>query len=92
MAVLHVRSSITMPITFPSAQSIEWLSFDVVERILQVPRADILALVESGILSARGERISSASLDQYSATKPLFGRPAPPTYEKTRHGVRLVIE
>jgi hypothetical protein len=82
-----------MSVNFASAsQAIEWLTLDVVERILQLPRADILALVESGILSARGERISSGSLDKYTASRPLFGRPSPPTYEKTRHGVRLVIE
>jgi hypothetical protein len=53
-----------------------------VERILQVPRAEILALVHDGILSARGERISSASVDQYTASRPLFGKPAPDVYVK----------
>jgi hypothetical protein len=75
-----------MSVNFASAvQPIEWLTLDVVERILFVSKSEILALVQNGVLSARGERISSASVDRYTATRSLFGKPAPETYIKI-HG------
>jgi hypothetical protein len=82
--------------SFTASIPSEWMDISTVTRILGCTPQRVLELVDAGILNGRnahGEvRISSASLDAYSATKPLFGRPAPPTYEKTRHGVRLVIE
>ena len=85
-----------MPVSFTTPRGSEWFTVDTVERILSMPRVDILALVQSGKLRGRlvsGEvRIDAASVDAYSATRPLFSKPEPPTYEKTRHGVRLLIE
>jgi hypothetical protein len=92
MAVSHVWETSLMSVNFASAsQQIEWLDLATVERILQVTREDIRVLVESGVLSARGERISSGSLDKYTASRPLFGQPSPPTYVRHGNGYRLEV-
>jgi hypothetical protein len=74
-----------MSVTFNTSQRIEWLDVDTVTRILNCTPQRVLELIQDGTLIARGERISSASVDRYSATRPLFGKPAPETYIKI-HG------
>jgi hypothetical protein len=77
-----------LSVNFASAsQAIEWLPLEVVERILSVSKSEILLLVQDGTLRARRERISSASVDAFTALRPLFGKPAPRTFVKTARGV-----
>jgi hypothetical protein len=84
-----------MSVTFNTSQPIEWLTVDTVTRILLCTPQRVLELIQDGLLSARnvhGEpRISSSSLDAYSATKPLFGRPGPRTFVRSGPG-RFVEE
>jgi hypothetical protein len=53
--------------------------------------SEILQLVQNGVLRARGERISSASVDAYAATRPLLAQPAPETYIKVHGRVYLEV-
>lgn len=80
--------------SFISTQPVEYFDVDTVARILQCLPQRVLELVQDGKLRARtvnGEmRVDSASLDKLIASRTLPpSRPAPPTYVKTLHGVRL---
>jgi hypothetical protein len=85
-----------MSVSFTASQRSEWLPIPVVERILQIPRAEILNLVTAGKLRGKliGDEpmIDSASLDRYCERRPLFAAPTPPTYEKRNGRAYLVIE
>jgi hypothetical protein len=85
-----------MKVSFNTSQTREWLPLDVVCRILNRIPASVLLLAWEGKLHTRmfGDevRIDSSSLDRYCESRPLVQQAPPPTYEKTRHGVRLVIE
>lgn len=84
-----------MSVAFNTSQPIEWFDVDTVTRVLNCLPAHVFQLIESGRLRARnvnGEaRISSASLDQYTATRPLFGKPQPDTYIKVNGRVYLEV-
>jgi hypothetical protein len=85
-----MKHSFTAPI--PS----EWFDVATVCRILDCTPARVLELVTSGILDGRnnasGEaRISSASLDRYTASRPLVQQAPPPTYVRHGNGYRLEV-
>jgi hypothetical protein len=75
-----------MSVSFTASAPSEWLSVDVVTRILLCTPAQVLALIQDGLLNARnvyGEaRISSASLDRYTASRPLVQQAPPRTFVK----------
>ena len=73
-------------IAFKSSTLVEWFDVDTVARILRCTPQRVLELIQNGTLRARssvsGHRIDSSSLDAFSATRPLMGRPEPETYVK----------
>lgn len=75
-----------MPVSFTASTPTEWMDISTVTRILGCTPQRVLELVQDGVLNARvvsGEpHISSASLDQYTARRPLFGKPKPRTFVK----------
>jgi hypothetical protein len=82
--------------SFIPAQQIEWMDIPTVTRILRCTPQQVLELLTGGILNGRtvgGEtRISSASVDAFTAGRPLVQPAPPPTYVRHGNGYRLEVE